>query len=267
MVLYLIGLGLGDETDITLRGLNAIRSCSHVFLEEYTSILTGVSKERLQSAYGCVEVVTADREMVESGAEAILDPALHSDVAFLVVGDPFASAASRLLTSPFQCLPSTLALSDPRASSSRSHLSPPPLLTVCCVCRATTHHDLFLRASAAGIRVEVVHNASIHNAVASTGLQLYHFGQTVSVPFFRDEWRPDSFYDRLRVNAAAGLHSLVLLDIKVKEQSVENMAKYAAQPLPPLLATSLAGTGLLTVAAGASLCGAGASRNTSRLVI
>ncbi len=34
-------------------------------------------------------VLVADREMVEQGAEAILEEARNSDVAFLVVGDPF----------------------------------------------------------------------------------------------------------------------------------------------------------------------------------
>ncbi len=38
-MLYFIGLGLGDETDISVKGLNAIKSCAHVFLEGYTSIL------------------------------------------------------------------------------------------------------------------------------------------------------------------------------------------------------------------------------------
>ena len=52
MVLYLIGLGLGDERDITLRGLDAIKSCSAVYLEHYTSIL-GVDREKLEALYGC----------------------------------------------------------------------------------------------------------------------------------------------------------------------------------------------------------------------
>ena len=33
------------------------------------------------------------------------------------------------------------------------------------------------------------------NAVASCGLQLYRFGETVSIPFWQDGWRPDSWYD------------------------------------------------------------------------
>lgn len=39
MVLFLIGLGLADETDITLKGLRAVQSCTKVYLESYTSIL------------------------------------------------------------------------------------------------------------------------------------------------------------------------------------------------------------------------------------
>ena len=73
--------------------------------------------------------------------------------------------------------------------------------------------------------MQVIHNASILNAVGACGLQLYNFGQTVSLVFFTDTWKPDSFYDRIRENAELGLHTLVLLDIKVKEQSEENLAR------------------------------------------
>jgi diphthamide biosynthesis methyltransferase len=38
-MLYLIGLGLGDEKDITVRGLEIVKKCSAVFLEYYTSVL------------------------------------------------------------------------------------------------------------------------------------------------------------------------------------------------------------------------------------
>ena len=90
---------------------------------------------------------------------------------------------------------------------------------------ATTHTDIILRARALGIPTRVVHNASIMNAVGACGLQLYNFGQTVSLVFFTETWKPDSFYDRIKDNADLGLHTLVLLDIKVKEQSEENLAR------------------------------------------
>jgi len=90
---------------------------------------------------------------------------------------------------------------------------------------ATTHTDLVLRARALSIPVSTIPNASIMSAIGSTGLQLYNFGQTVSMVFFTDTWKPASFYDRIRENRAIGLHTLILLDIKVKEQSLENMAR------------------------------------------
>ena len=36
---YLIGLGLGDEKDITIKGYEAIQRCTKVYLESYTSVL------------------------------------------------------------------------------------------------------------------------------------------------------------------------------------------------------------------------------------
>lgn len=93
------------------------------------------------------------------------------------------------------------------------------------LCSATTHTDIVLRARALNIPTRVIHNASIMNAVGACGLQLYNFGQTVSLVFFTDSWRPDSFYDRIKENADLGMHTLILLDIKVKEQSEENLAR------------------------------------------
>lgn len=45
---YVIGLGLGDAKDVTVKGLEIIKKCSRVYLESYTSILT-VGKEKLVS--------------------------------------------------------------------------------------------------------------------------------------------------------------------------------------------------------------------------
>ncbi|KAH6577237.1 hypothetical protein BASA50_006535 [Batrachochytrium salamandrivorans] len=178
MVLYVIGLGLSDERDITVKGLDAIKSCERIYLEAYTSILM-VPKNRLEEFYG-KEITIADREMVESEADVILNNAENINVAFLVVGDPFG---------------------------------------------ATTHTDLVFRAKEQGIKVVSIHNASIMNAIGCCGLQLYSYGQTISVVFFTDSWRPDSFYDKVKQNRDLGLHTLCLLDIKVKEQSIQNMAR------------------------------------------
>ncbi|XP_076353188.1 diphthine methyl ester synthase isoform X2 [Tachypleus tridentatus] len=90
---------------------------------------------------------------------------------------------------------------------------------------ATTHTDLLLRAHQAKIPYKVVHNASIINAVGCCGLQLYNFGETVSIVFWTDDWKPDSFYNKILANKTRGLHTHCLLDIKVKEQSIENLMR------------------------------------------
>jgi len=168
MVLYIVGLGLGDEKDITVRGLECVRSCSSLFLEYYTSVL-GADKKRLEEFYG-IPITVADRNLVELSAESIYSNAKTSNVGFLVVGDPLC---------------------------------------------ATTHVDLMLRARNEGIKVEIIHNTSVMGAVASCGLQLYQYGYTVSIPFFEENWKPSSFYDRINYNKGGGMHTLCLLDIKV----------------------------------------------------
>jgi hypothetical protein len=65
MVLHLVGLGLGDEKDVTIKGMEAIKGSAHVYLEAYTSVLGGeLAVEKLEAFYGCT-ITVADREMVE----------------------------------------------------------------------------------------------------------------------------------------------------------------------------------------------------------
>ena len=48
MVFHLVGLGLADEKDITVKGLEVVRRCKTVYLEAYTAILM-VPPEKLVS--------------------------------------------------------------------------------------------------------------------------------------------------------------------------------------------------------------------------
>ncbi|KAL3822741.1 hypothetical protein ACHAXA_001006 [Cyclostephanos tholiformis] len=191
MVLYIIGLGLHDEKDVTVRGLELIKTSEKVFLESYTSVLS-IGKERLERFYGRDDIVVADRDFVECHAEEIYLPAKDGNVSFLVVGDP--------------------------------------------VC-ATTHSDIIIRAREENVKVEVVHNASAMIAVGCCGLQLYNFGQTVSIPYFDEHWRPMSFYPKIKYNRRGGMHTLCLLDIKVKEPDFEAMKRGKTIYLPPRFMT------------------------------
>ena len=64
MTLYLIGLGLGDHKDITVRGLEIIKQSEEIYLENYTSVL-GVDVDVLEKFYG-KKIQKLWREDVES---------------------------------------------------------------------------------------------------------------------------------------------------------------------------------------------------------
>lgn len=56
--------------------------------------------------------------------------------------------------------------------------------------------------------------------------------------WFTENWRPTSWYPRLQENVSAGLHSLILLDIKVKEWDHETLARTGRMKyLPPRFMT------------------------------
>ena len=60
---YLIGLGLGDAKDITVKGLEIVKAAKRVYLEAYTSILT-VGKDALVSDQ--VTVCFLDNQIIYS---------------------------------------------------------------------------------------------------------------------------------------------------------------------------------------------------------
>lgn len=166
MSLYIIGIGLNDEKDISLKGLEILKKADFVYLEDYTSKLN-CNISCLENLYG-KKIILADRNMVENEAEkTILANARVKEVAFLVVGDVFS---------------------------------------------ATTHMDLYLRAKKLGVKTKVVHNSSVLTAIGITGLQLYKFGKTTSIPFYNENI--ETPYDALKLNQKNNLHTLFILDLK-----------------------------------------------------
>ena len=89
MGLNIIGIGLGDEKDVTVRGLELIRKSSKVYLESYTSVLQ-CSIEKMEELYG-KKVIPAYREKIERQAEQILEEAKTEEVSLLIIGDVFSA--------------------------------------------------------------------------------------------------------------------------------------------------------------------------------
>ncbi|MCX9010637.1 MAG: diphthine synthase [Candidatus Methanoperedens sp.] len=84
-MLTFIGLGLYDEKDITVKGLEAVRRADLVFAEFYTSHPVGTTVEKMEEFYGkAITVLT--REDVEQNP-SWLSQAKEKNVVFLAGGD------------------------------------------------------------------------------------------------------------------------------------------------------------------------------------
>ena len=84
---------------------------------------------------------------------------------------------------------------------------------------ATTHITLLQEAKASKIKYKVIYNASILDAIAETGLQLYKFGKIASMPAWKKNYEPDSFIEVVKENKSIKAHSLILIDIGLDFQN------------------------------------------------
>jgi len=86
--LLFIGLGLHDEKDISLRGLEEIREANAVFAELYTSLMPQLSLQKLEKLVGKKVSIVSRRTLEEEEGQLILQEAEKGKVALLVPGDP-----------------------------------------------------------------------------------------------------------------------------------------------------------------------------------
>jgi diphthine synthase len=87
---------------------------------------------------------------------------------------------------------------------------------------ATTHVSLVLAAKKRGIPVEIIHASSILSAaIGESGLQAYKFGKTVTLAYWRENYKSMTAYDVISENLSRGLHTLLLLDIDEKLGAME----------------------------------------------
>lgn len=166
-MLTLVGLGLHDEKDLTLRGIEAAKTADKVYIELYTSAWYG--KDELEKIVD-KKIEELKREDLEQRANKIVAESKTKNVVVFVSGDPMI---------------------------------------------ATTHSVLIEEARKADVETKIIHNASIVSAIAETGLHIYKFGATATVPFREKTGGklPESVYDIIKMNKRNGLHTLLLLDI------------------------------------------------------
>jgi len=89
-MLTFIGLGLSDERDISVKGLEVVRKADVVYLETHTSRLTGTTREAMERYYGR-PVIPVTRGDLEIHPDEILARAKSKEVVLLCGGDPMVS--------------------------------------------------------------------------------------------------------------------------------------------------------------------------------
>jgi len=86
--LIFVGLGLHDETGISLRGLEETKGADAVFAEFYTSLMPKLSIQALVRLVGREVLVVSRRDLEEGGGRLILQEARRGKAVLLVPGDP-----------------------------------------------------------------------------------------------------------------------------------------------------------------------------------
>ena len=169
-MLYLIGLGLNVK-GISLQGLEAIKKCRKIYLENYTVDFPYELKE-LEKLIGG-RILPAPREFVENKVEEFLKGAEKENIALLIYGSPLT---------------------------------------------ATTHISLIQEAEKNKIKYEIMHSASIIDAISETGLQIYKFGKIASMPKWNEEknFIPESFIQIVSENKSIKSHTLILIDTNLE---------------------------------------------------
>jgi diphthine synthase len=85
---------------------------------------------------------------------------------------------------------------------------------------ATTHIDLRLRALEKNIATSIINGSSIVTAAPGLlGLQHYKFGRATTLSFPEKDYFPTSPYMVIKENVQRGLHTLVLLDVQVENDT------------------------------------------------
>jgi diphthine synthase len=86
--LVLVGLGLHDEKDISVRGLEEVRDADYVFAELYTSLMEGLDLKKLEKLLRKKIVLVSRRLLEEEDGVQIIAAAKKAKTVFLVPGDP-----------------------------------------------------------------------------------------------------------------------------------------------------------------------------------
>jgi diphthine synthase len=86
--LIFIGLGLNNEKDISVNGIEEIKRADAVYAELYTSLMPNLSVVNLEKTVKRKISVLSRKDLEDKSGEILLENAKHGKTALLVPGDP-----------------------------------------------------------------------------------------------------------------------------------------------------------------------------------
>ncbi len=90
---------------------------------------------------------------------------------------------------------------------------------------ATTHISLINFCKKNKVKYKILYAGSIFDAVAESGLSLYKFGKTASLPKWQKNFEPKSFIEIIKENQKIYAHTLLLIDISLNFNEVREQLK------------------------------------------
>ena len=225
----LIGLGL-TENSTTAQALKAISKSKIIYLEDYTADFPYSIKDLEKSIFGFNKNLEGTKRGGGKGGFSSvarikwesLKPKIGKKKITPLTREQVES--EQILTKAKNQNISLLVYGDPLS--------------------ATTHISLIQSCKKQKIPFKIFHNSSIFTAVAETGLQLYKFGKTASMPAWQEDknYKPTSFINIIKQNQKIKAHTLLLVDIGLSLEKAKEQLKKTLNPKQKIILCSQLGT-------------------------
>ena len=106
---------------------------------------------------------------------------------------------------------------------------------------ATTHISLVNSCKKQKVKYKIIYAGSVFDAVAESGLQLYKFGKTTSLPKWTKNYSPMSFIETVKENQSIEAHTLLLIDIGLNFSSCKEQLKESGFKNEKIIVCSMLG--------------------------
>jgi len=228
MTFNLIGLGL-TENSITAEELSQLKTSNKIYLENYT----------INFPYSIKELEKIINNQIKNFGKSIVSENSNTNIGCLStkskleVGNLISKKyqnSKTFKTNKIKIIPLNRRQVESEEILNNAKKQNISLLVYGDPLSATTHLQLIQTCKNKKIPYKISHNASILTAISETGLSLYKFGKTTSMPdWSQHKHKPTSFIDIIKQNQSIQAHTLILIDIGLEIKYAKQQLKQSAK--------------------------------------